>query len=364
MVSLRLAACQSGEQIMVRMTAGIRWGWLALTLWCAHVLAGPYDVVVGVVDESPAAREAAAREALATVLPKQTGLRDPLEKSAVAALLANASQWVQQYDYLRGPDDANPFRLHLVFDQKGFEQALQKVGVPLWGSKPSLLMLVRFEVPGGGSRMVGVEETALKDLVTAQAQQRGVSVVFPLLDLEDQALLTTENMDEPAEASLLALAQRYGCQMVWSGRVRAEQGQWRGDWRVAGEHRVRWDDQRADPEAVVREGVDAALDRWVAARQSLRKPIMAGAQSAVTVWVSDVRHLGDYWHLMEALRQVPGVADVRLAALAPERIGITLRTALATDALIGLLSTRGRFEAEGLPEGLAAPTSVGMRWQP
>jgi uncharacterized protein len=174
-------------------------------------------------------RDEAFRAALGKVLVRITGRRDVAARPEVAPLLGNAASYAQQF---RRPV---PDRLWAAFDGTAVERELAALGLPVWGAeRPSTLLWIAIDA-GGGRRFVLAsveefeEEAAIREELLAAASDRGLPMVFPLMDAEDRAQASFAEVWGGFEDSILAASERYGADAVLVGRLAADDlghGRW------------------------------------------------------------------------------------------------------------------------------------------
>lgn len=164
-------------------------------------------------------RDEAFRSALGVVLVRMTGRRDIATRPEVAPLLRNAASFAQQF---RQPA---PDRMWAAFDGAALERELAQLGQPVWGAeRPTTLLWIAVD-GGGGKRFVMAageefeEEAAIREEILAAAGERGLPLVFPLMDAQDRALASFPEVWGGFDDSILAASARYGADAVLVGRL-------------------------------------------------------------------------------------------------------------------------------------------------
>jgi hypothetical protein len=235
-------------------------------LACAASMEGMYEARVPVPNESAAVRQAAFRDALEVVLIRLTGERGAASLPSVRQMLNDAGKYVQQFGYnrLTGSGD-RPAGLELWarFDGGTIERVVRDAGLPFWGAeRPATLMWLAVD-DGGQRYLVSSEsETDAEEVVRAAARSRGVPVLFPLMDLEDQARVGFADVWGGFLEPVFRASDRYNPQAVLVGRLqRSPSGGWSGRWtlQVGGRDRT-WSDAQRRFEGVLREGVETTSD--------------------------------------------------------------------------------------------------------
>jgi hypothetical protein len=179
----------------------------------------------------------------------------------------------------------------------------------------------------------------VREEITAAAEERGLPIALPLLDLEDLNTVTFEDVSGGFEDRILAASARYRADAVLIGRVRPGVFGNQVDWLFAnGIERSRL------PLGAVRDGLDAAADRYAADLSTL------GAASLTSLTVYNVRSSADYGRVMSYLEQQSVLERVDVESFGNGTL--ILRVAARGDALV-----LGRVLALG---GVLRPAAVGV----
>jgi len=182
-------------------------------------------------------RSAAIDLAMRRLLTRITGVRDPGTDPDLARLIADASSYVS-FD---GMVDRGRFRVE--FYSNRIDQALESLGKPVWGPERPLTLLWIAIDAGGGERVllsdagigadalgdtagvVGVRpETvelaaAIREEIQRVADERGLPIRFPLLDLEDLTSVTAADIWGTFVEPIEAASARYGADAILIGRI-------------------------------------------------------------------------------------------------------------------------------------------------
>ena len=308
-----------------------------------------YEAEVPWSDQAGGDRAGAFRSALRQVLVKITGGVRLAETAALEPLVENAPALVQQYrlrtaEIGRGESAVQEQRLWARFDAGAVDRLVREAGLPVWGSpRPSVLAWVAAQAAeddGATLRMAGAEDAGeMAEILLASAASRGVPLVLPLLDLEDQALAGPPELWVEAEDRVRAASERYRPGGILIGRV-VRGVLWDARWALLLPGAVqRWSTEGDVFDLVVDEGVQEAVD--ILAAHSLNAvPEVGGASIVVSVsGVHDFKGYARTVRYLESLDEVESV-DVLAVVSGRLRLGLKLRTGGAgLRALITLGST-------------------------
>ena len=298
-----------------------------------------YEAEVAWSDRDGADRASAFRQALRQVLVKMTGMRRLTEAVEIEPLIENAQGLVQQYQLRtvavrRGDATVEEPRLWARFDEAAVDRLVREAGLPMWSStRPPVLVWVAAEregTEGAGATAVAGSEGAegLTEMLRHTAGSRGVSLMLPLLDLEDRVLAGPPELWAESEDRIRAASERYRPGSILIGRI--DRGVlWEAQWSLLLPGAAqRWKTEGDLFELVVDDGVQEAVDA-LAAHYVSTAPETEGA--AVAVSVSGVHDFMGYARTMQYLESLDEVesVDVLAAFSGRLRLGLKLRTGVA-----------------------------------
>ncbi len=286
---------------------------------------GLYSHQVEVADESDAERSRAFSEALAAVVVKVTGARRWLERPEVERALENAQSLVEAIGYAVEPGPPERRRIDVSFAPALVDRMLFDAGIPVWdGNRPSVLVWLVLQDETGARTLPAPDTHAeLFDVMRSFADDRGLPVIFPLLDFEDRRGLAEDQLWELDRDAIVRASARYGADSVLAGRVHfTAGGDMVGLWRFVFRDRTeRFDGFAADLQAYL----SAPLDRvagWLADHFALAPG--AAARGGVRMRVDGVGDLRDYAALLAYLGGLTLVESVTPALLDGARIELEL----------------------------------------
>ena len=317
-----------------------------------------YETEVAWSDQDAADRASAFRQALRQVLVKVTGLRRLADTARLEPLVENAQGLVQQYQLRtvavrRGEETVQEPRLWARFDEAAVDRLVREAGLPAWGrTRPSVLVWVAAE-SDGTLRMAGSEGTeGIAEILRHGAASRGVPLVLPLLDLEDQALAGPPELWVEAEERIRAASERYQPGGILIGRI--DRGVlWEARWSLLLPGAAqRWKTAGDVFELVVDEGVQEAIDALSARYVSTASET---ERSAIVVSVSGVHDFMGYARAMRYLESLSEVESIDVLAVVSGRLRLRLKLRSGVAGLRGLVALGATLtEDEGNVDGALA----------
>jgi len=315
----------------------------------AAEVSGLYQAEAPVAGQDAGQRNEAIIRAFTKVLIKVTGNRNIANRPELKGDLAKAPHFVQQYRYrvdshpvvatvVENPDALPPEPrryLMVAFDAQAVDRLLRQRRLPVWGSnRPSGLLWLGVEA-GDGRRLLGSEDSAWQR-VAQTAEQRGIPLLFPLMDLEDQTQLKAADLWGDFEQNIRAASRRYGTDYILTGRLtQVAEHLWRASWRLyQGDSVSSWNNDGEYRDSLLREGVEYAAD-LLANRYA---PVGGESElSMVRIRVAGVSGFRDFAGLGRFLSSQSAVERADVAAIEP-------------DAATFLLHVRGGIQS--LEQGL------------
>lgn len=304
----------------------------ASSLLSAATLRDLYTVTVVPDPAAPNQRQASEQAAMAKLLIRVTGDRNAPFDPALQPLTAAPAQYLASY----GLDRQG--RAVVGFSRARVEQALTNLGSPVWGAeRPLTLVWIAVDDGVGGRALLGADEaadrapemspamtallTAVRAEVVTAADERGLPIALPLLDLQDLNAVTFTDIWGGFEDRVLAASQRYNADAVLIGRVRPDLSGTTVEWLfVSGAERL------GLPGAGMRDGLDAAADRYAAQLRTL------GGMGLAAITVRNVKTAADYGRVIGYLERQSALQTVDVESF--DDGTLTLRVAARGDAQV------------------------------
>jgi len=193
-----------------------------------------HEATVAVEDRDRPARETGFRTALGQVLVKLSGDRQILQDPRIEDLSTAAARYVQRFRYVE-LDGGKP-GLEVRFDGAALERQLAERGLPVWGGdRPGVLVWAGVLLNGQRMLLGGDEGREQMRVLERVARERGVPLVFPVMDLEDQAAVAYADLAGGFQEPVIKASARYSTRFVLSAHVQPRGDRWVGRWRLFGQ---------------------------------------------------------------------------------------------------------------------------------
>ncbi|MFQ5659756.1 MAG: DUF2066 domain-containing protein [Gammaproteobacteria bacterium] len=307
---------------------------LCLLPLCADAIKIPglYQVEVPIADQSGENRQLAIQTALRLVLVKLTGDRYAPERTALAPVLEQAGDYVQQYRYKEAKrkdtdlpgQDISGLTLWVRFDEETLNGALRGLSVPVWGKeRPSTLIWLVVQ-DASGRRLLSMDsESDYISVIDRRARQRGIVLIFPLLDLEDTSRLRPSDIWGGFKGPVIAASRRYQVDSILTGSLEAlAPGIWEGHWAAyIKEQTITWVTRGDLPDMALDEGVDGMSD--ILAAQFAHSGGLVQITD-VNIAVADIFNVDQYARALNYLESLNSVTDVQVKRVEPGKVTFSL----------------------------------------
>jgi hypothetical protein len=322
--------------------------WLAALLLLALMMAassvgavtveGLYDAEVEVPSQGTEHRDAGIRAAMAGVLVKLTGDRDIAERPEAQSLLGQAGRYVQQYRYRANPAAAAmppgaALLLWVAFDAAALNRFVQDSGLPVWGrSRPYVIVWIAIEESGQRYLADPGTQPQIVQTVEQAAARRGLPVVLPLMDLEDQSRIQVAEVWGNFGDPITRASARYRANDILVGRVYPESGsgKWMGRWSLyEGGQAQHWETRADGLLTALTAGVDGAADSIA---QRYAQVLTTGAEQ-VRLTVEGISTVAQYAKVLRYLESVESVSRVAVAGLENQQMAFYLQLRTSRDGL-------------------------------
>ncbi|OOV88109.1 DUF2066 domain-containing protein [Oceanospirillum linum] len=279
-----------------------------------------------VPDQSAEQRSAAVKDGLEEVLVRVSGHRETLQHKSVQALLQQAESYLAQFSYkVNAQSKQQPYRLNMQFDGPSLIKALSNAQLSVWGgNRPSVLTWLAIQGPNGRFIVNSENNPLLAEVFEAEAKRRGVPLVLPLLDLEDERLVSVSDIWGQFSDRISAASVRYAPDAVYSGRFYRSSSGWNAHWQL----------QVGSQRQVIRLQADQVRELFAKSADALAEVlaekyavIVSGASSGDYAFkVVGLKSVADYAKLNHYLNSLQVVGRVEVARV--DETSVAYRVAL------------------------------------
>ncbi|MBQ61889.1 MAG: hypothetical protein CMQ19_07415 [Gammaproteobacteria bacterium] len=300
-----------------------------------------YMAEVLVVSEEERQLVRGARAGLLQVLVRVSGGREVENSSLIAASLRKPEVYYYQYSYestdktLQIGDEVVPAQLlRIHFEPSAVAKLLRRAGFPVWGSnRPGVLLWIALSDDDGRRILSGDEVSEITKTLQDQARLRGLPLLFPLLDLEDSASLSTAEVWGAFLGRIADASGRYNLDCILTGRIQKDSvGRWNANWSY-----------QIDKEWRVTDSVTFAEDKMIRsivdrlANELAERYAIDSSHSHVTIRIESIDNLEEYSSVSNYLESLGPVLDSSVVQVEGDEIEFKLDTEGQNEQLIELI---------------------------
>lgn len=317
-----------------------------------------YQVDQFVPDQGESARLAAAQRSLLRVLSRTTGLASVPRNPTVISALKNPERYYTKYVYFdprgldaeqRGlidnasSDAAAVLAIRFDFQPAAIKELTRNAQLPTWWSRRPMTMVWMVLDEPSGRTVIDHSGLELRSEFDAKAQQRGLPIMLPLMDLQDTVQVSpavvwgkfTQVLDQASERYMANqyLLGRFSVQEILGERL------YTGEWLVRSSNgEASQYLQGVDLENLVHTGIDMAtrhvLDQHL---------VFTNASRQHDLVVRGVAQLQAYAGLLDYLQSLEFIDSVMLLGLQPDALTLRVKTVATDRQLKSLLIDDGQF---------------------
>ena len=298
-------------------------GVLGAQFAAAAVFPDLYTLTVTRDLEAPATQAEAEALAMRQLLTRITGDRGAGDDPQLQGLIENASGFVASFAFL----DQQRQRAQVGFYPNVVDRELESLNRSVWGpERPLTLLWIAIDGGQGERTLLSADGSAeaglspqmteliasIRDEIRAAADERGLPIALPLLDLEDMGRITFADVWGGFDDTIQAASVRYGADAILIGRVRVTAFGNSVQWML-----LRDDERRSFAGAGgLAEGLHWAADTFA------RDYSVVGGVRTVRILVRGVGTLADYGRVMSYLEGLSTVQTVDVESFDGELLSL------------------------------------------
>jgi len=278
---------------------------------------GLYSAEVAVEDQSSAQMLRAKKEGLTQVLVKVTGQTQSLNKPRIRTALVDADDYVERTSFTTQlTNSQSQAVIEMAFNKLQVDQLIRDSGLPIWGADRAAVLVWLVEDKQGTRQIVNDDGHPMVAQIMSQADQRGMPLLWPLLDLEDQVAINAGALWGLFRDAIKNASSRYQADAVLVGRMFQDSQQlWRVEWNFwLDEVEQQWSSEGANLAGLVdplQDRLSSSLVAKFALASSIKGASDDANQSAI-LRVDQVTQFDDYVELQAMLQAIAGIQRVQL----------------------------------------------------
>ena len=281
---------------------------------------GLYQASVAIENQSTRQVQAAKKTAFASVLVKVTGQAMSLNNAKLRQALSAPEDYLQRFSFATQVIDGQEKAvLKLTFDPLRVNQLITTAGMTVWGAERAAVLVWLVAENHGKQRLVNDDRHPVVAQIKAQSEARGLPLVWPLLDLDDQLAIDAGALWGLFRDPIMSASLRYQADAILIGRVyKGGQQQWQVKWSFwLDNSEQQWASQGANLAQLItplQERLATSLVAKFALPNKSEAAVGLAVGQQVLVEIDQVANLADYAHIQALMEGVSGVSHVQLYA--------------------------------------------------
>ncbi len=277
-----------------------------------------YQATAPVTTQQQKERDVLAPELLKQVIIKLVGNEKLVNKANLAPVLANSRQLVERYEYIRNNIEAadltqpDQLSLRLSFDKNAVNEAINKLNLPRWGRvRPDVLVWLATDI-NGQQTLQGLENISQAVFTPLQqaADERGLPILMPLMDLEDQTALRFSDVWTGDDEAIREASQRYGADVILIIKMTIDNDSAQIVWQAGtGDNRQRWTSE-GFVNASIKKGLDVLVDSLSTEYAQYSQP--AETSKTFSLQIDEINDYADFSRVMTYLNQIESIENIRV----------------------------------------------------
>lgn len=326
--------------------------------------------------ESQQERRRAFQEAMLEVLAKVSGSTQNTNPATIRRALNNPEPYVaswstQAYNLPLDPTDPAAGSREVIeivvnFYETEIQRLLDENNIPVWpGNRPETLVWVVEQDELGDRVMLGSSDLAGSELLGRMreiADGRGLPLLFPLVDLEDQLRLNANRLWDMDEAAILNASRRYQAESILAIRIyRSLSGEVAAKSLYFFRENVFTYEQF---ELTETEFLQGSINLATSELSQYYAVLLSGTDDSVTVSmrVDGIDSPSDYAALLEYLNTLEGVSSFQLNQVDQESLLLDLQTGGQLRQLVETMALEPSLQAVEELNRNGDEVSVHYRW--
>ena len=218
------------------------------------------------------------------------------------------------------------YMLWLQFNEGKIKNLLRENSLPVWGKqRPSVL--VWLAVRDGRNRYLlrDQDASAIKDAVNKVSVRRGLPLLWPAFDDQDQMLVTFTDVWGSFWGPIQQASERYKVEAIVVGRMDWQDGNWQVDWSMLMDgNSASWQLKALDLELLMASGIDVAADQ-IARRFAVLEDV--GNADELVVQINGINQIDSYAKVSRYLSSLAPVKNVFVTGIKDDvirfHVGVT-----------------------------------------
>jgi hypothetical protein len=290
-------------------------------------VADVYQSQVLVSSQTEQEKQAVTPELLRQVILKVVGDRATLDVVDLKPVLTRSAELIQQYQYVTVNEEQDltqpdQLALAMTFNKPALDSALSDIALPIWSeSRPDVIVWLAVENNGRKAILGSESESSLVADVMAVSENRGLPILLPLMDLQDQSQVRFGDVWAGFADNVELASRRYGAAISVLAKVIINNDFAQIEWRTSLDDRLETWSSKGNAQTAIVSGINELTDR---VSRQYTQLITSNFARNYQMHISDVNDYQDFARAIDYLEKRQYVSNVELNSLGGGMMDVTI----------------------------------------
>lgn len=309
---------------------------------CAVILDNLYTVAIQVTDNSLNTRAETLPQAFEQIVRRVASSHHAITHPEYIKARHHIDEYLNTYFYT---ENAGAYTLTLQFNEQKLANLFNKMGRNSFNkNRPQILLWLVIEENNQPNFVTSGSQVAIADKIDVLANNYGLPILFPLLDLTERLFIAEQDVINFNIAPLEQAAGRYNADSIMIGKINNINGIWHCEWRlVNGQKNVSWNTNGDDLDVELEVMFNQLADNLIASFGKISTP---ETKLSTAVRVKGVNSIADYARVLSYLKKLPVVQQVEIGSVEGNQAMFLVTSEGGKDAIIKALHADHLLNAE------------------
>jgi len=341
-----------------------------------------YEIKIAAPEQEATPQPQLIQQAFKDILVRLSGSEKILNDPRVTKAISEVDNYVSLFGYQIAADQQRVFRVR--FDDVLMNQLIESTGQPILDKKrPNVVVWLTTKQNDVTEWVGGESQNELSLELESMAKKRGLSLVLPLLDLTDTALVTEQKVWNEEFKAIETASKRYNAEQILIGRLSKQASGWYGQWTYLKDgQQLKWELSNAELSNLLKEALDSFVVRMSGANANASAKGQASASTAegegfnpnanqnknVRLAVFGISGADQYARVTKYLKGLPQIESVEVAEISPDHTVFNLKTRNGKENLVKTLAlgkilvdqTAANANADGITQPASAEGAINV----
>lgn len=205
----------------------------------AAQLTNMYQVEMPLASQTEDLKEQAIEDGFLQLLIRLSGNPNIDLNPVIKENLKRADYYVQDFSYSTVTTSSSEYTLQIRYDINDTNRLLKKAKVGIWSINDRPITLIWLAITNRNNQTIIINNTApgnAYDLLTKTSNQLGLPVIFPILDIDELNLVSSNDVKAMVLSILKDASQRYSPDAILIGSLDETPATWESQWELLTNH--------------------------------------------------------------------------------------------------------------------------------